>query len=132
MSLVKTNLFQIDGKPMLAPDSGVSVSWQDLDGADSGRDQAGNMHRVVMKYDVGTWGFRYTALSDEELAYLQSLFSGKAEFQFTHPDPCDKSAAVTVRAYRAKHSITWQDARRGLFRDYSFNIIEAGGEEAYV
>lgn len=130
--MTKTTLFQIDGLPMYAPDEGVGISWQDIDGADSGRDQAGNMHRVVVQYDVGTWKFQYFAVTEAEMAYMRSLFQGKADFQFTHPDPCDKEKSVTVRAYRAKHEISWKNVSTGAFRNYSFSIIECGGEAAYV
>lgn len=132
MSLIKTDMFKIDGMPMFAPDENVGISWQDLDSSDSGRDQAGNMHRTVIKHDVATWQFHYTAVTDEEMAYMKSLFYGKADFLFTHPDPYDKSSLVTVRAYRSKHDIKWENARTGNFRNYSFNIIETGEGDDYV
>ena len=44
-----TNLFLINGKPMLAPDADVGVSYTDLDANDSGRDESGYMHRIVMR-----------------------------------------------------------------------------------
>ena len=34
----KTNLFLIDGLPMLAPDENVEISMEDIDASDSGRD----------------------------------------------------------------------------------------------
>mgnify|MGYP007112557199 CR=1 FL=1 len=54
-----TNLFKIDGKPMFAPDGDMGFSFEDLDGADSGRDEAGVMHRVIVRHSVGTWSFTY-------------------------------------------------------------------------
>lgn len=130
--MIKTTLFQIDGRPMYAPDEGVGISWQDIDAADSGRDQAGNMHRVVIKYDLGTWRFQYFSVTEEELAYMKTLFSGKATFQFTHPDPYDRDSPVTVQAYRTGHSISWKNAQTGKFKNYSFSIVECGEEAAYV
>ena len=44
-----TELFQVNGKPMLAPDTEVSVGYEDIDGADAGRDQAGFMHRSMLQ-----------------------------------------------------------------------------------
>ena len=38
---------------MLAPDEGVEMSFEDLDSADAGRDEAGYMHRSVVRYKVG-------------------------------------------------------------------------------
>ena len=40
-----TNLFQIDGKSLYAPDCDIEPSYSDLDSSDSGRDEAGYMHR---------------------------------------------------------------------------------------
>ena len=36
-----TNLFQIDGKSLYAPDCDIEPSYSDLDSSDSGRDEAG-------------------------------------------------------------------------------------------
>ena len=35
-----TNLFQIDGKSLYAPDCDIEPSYSDLDSSDSGRDEA--------------------------------------------------------------------------------------------
>lgn len=43
-----TNLFQIDGKSLYAPDCDIEPSYSDLDSSDSGRDEAGYMHREVV------------------------------------------------------------------------------------
>ena len=45
----KTNLYLIDGKPVLVPDEGVSESYEDLDSDASGRDQSGIMHRSLIR-----------------------------------------------------------------------------------
>lgn len=44
-----TNLFQIDGKSLYAPDCDIEPSYSDLDSSDSGRDEAGYMHRECGK-----------------------------------------------------------------------------------
>ena len=44
-----TNLFQIDGKFLYAPDCDIEPSYSDLDSSDSGRDEAGYMHREVVR-----------------------------------------------------------------------------------
>ena len=85
MSRAKTDCYQIDGQPMLAPDTDASFSFSDLDASDSGRTEDGVMHRIMVRQGVGTWGFAYAHLTDAELAYMESLFAGKAEFTFTHP-----------------------------------------------
>ena len=69
----KTNLYLIDGKPVLVPDEGVSESYEDLDSDASGRDQSGIMHRSLIREKVGTWGFNYASLTAEEWKYMESL-----------------------------------------------------------
>ena len=64
----ETYLFSVNGKPMLAPDASVSVSYSDIDGADAGRDQNGVLHRSVVRYKVASWEFTYSNLTDEESA----------------------------------------------------------------
>ena len=122
--MTKTNLFQIDGKPMFAPDGDMGFSFEDLDGADSGRDEAGRMHRVVVRRGVGSWSFTYSNITDEELAYMEGLFAGKAEFAFTHPEVGGSNTAVVTTAYRSKFSLSWKNAITKTWRNYKFNIIE--------
>ena len=61
-----TQLFQINGKPILAPDAEVVVSYSDLDASDAGRDESGFMHRIVVRHKVGSWKFSYSHLTEEE------------------------------------------------------------------
>ena len=92
----KTELFLINGVPMLAPDSEVGMSYEDLDSADSGRDESGVMHRIPVRYKVGVWSFSYSHLTTPELQYLESLFPEAGEFDFTHPSRLDPTVpAVT-------------------------------------
>lgn len=116
-------LFQIDGEPVVPPDSDMAISFEDLDSSDSGRDEAGVMHRVVIRFGVGKWEFVYSFLTPAEYAHMESLLSGKAHFQFTFPDPATHDLR-TVTAYRSKHSITWENAVTGKIRNYKFNITE--------
>lgn len=119
-----TDRFLINGKPMLVPDAEVGFNYEDLDSSDSGRDQSGFMHRVVIRYKVSSWSFKFAALTDEELRYLESLFPEEPTFQFTHPSRLDSSTLETTECYRSKFGITWQNAATGLWSGCSFNIIE--------
>lgn len=114
--------FQIDGMPLLAPDADVQVTQTDLDASDAGRDESGVMHRQLIRRRVKTWGFHYTALTAEELAYLESLFAGKAEFTFTYTGFDGKTASCT--AYCSKDSISYHNAKTGLYKNYQFTVIE--------
>lgn len=116
--------FKVNGKPMLAPDDGIAMSFTDLDGSESGRDEGGYMHRIVLRYRVGTWPFEYSTLDEEEMRYMESLFPNEPDFEFTHPSPTNPEELVTTRCYRAKYGIAWQNAVTGQYRNYKFNVIE--------
>jgi len=114
--------YLIDGQPMLVPDADVSLSFADLDSSDSGRDESGIMHRIVVRERVATWGFNYSQLTVEEYRYMRLLFAGKSEFYFTHRDL--DGNLVDTRAYCSNESITYHNARLGLYKNLKFNIIE--------
>lgn len=119
-----TNLFQINGKPMLIPDADVGVSYEDLDSADSGRDESGVMHRFMVRNKVAVWSFTYSHITEEEKNYMESLFGSAAVFSFTHPDREGSETAEVHQAYRSKYAISWKNARTGLWSNYSFQIIQ--------
>lgn len=119
-----TELFMIDGLPMLVPDEDMEISMEDIDASDSGRDESAVMHRFVIRRDVGKWSFSYANISQEEYAYMESLFAGKTSFQFTHPSPTDGGRQAVTTAYRGKHGILWHCAATGRFKNYQFSIIE--------
>lgn len=119
----KTALLKIDGLPMVPPDAGANVSFEDLDSSDSGRDEAGVMHRMVIRHSVGKWEFTYSNISVEEYAYMENLFREKSEFQFTFPDLVTFQER-TVTAYRSSHGVSWQNIATGMICNYKFNITE--------
>ena len=119
-----TNLFLVNGEPMLAPDADVSVSYSDLDGEDSGRDEAGVMHRVVVRHKTASWSFTYSSITEDEKQYIERLFPDAPDFQFTCPGRIQADEQTTIRAYRSNYGIAWRDARTGLWKNYKFNIIE--------
>lgn len=120
----ETYLFTVNGKPMLAPDASVSVSYSDIDGADAGRDQNGILHRSVVRYKVASWEFVYSNLTDEEKRYLEDLFPDEPTFLFGHPGRQDASAHEQTCCYRSQYGITWKNARTGLWTQLKFQIIE--------
>ena len=118
-----TDLFAIDGQPMLMPDADLPLCAEDLEAVDSGRDESGVLHRFVVRQGMPHWDFSYARLTREEYAYMESLFAGKATFQFTYPSAADGSRQQ-ITACRGKHSILWHSAADGQFRDYRFRISE--------
>ena len=119
-----TDLFQVNGRPMYAPDNEQNHNFEDIDSSDAGRTEDGVMHRSPVRYKVGKWEFRYSQITEEEKNYMESLFPDTATIQFTHPDRKDASKSVTTKCYRSKYSADWYDARKGVWRNYAFNIIE--------
>lgn len=119
-----TNLFTINGKPMLVPDEEVAVNYEDLDSSDSGRDESGVMHRVVARYKVASWKFSYAHLTEEEKQYMESLFPDAPTFTFGHPSRTDAAVKETSECYRSKYGISWKNASTGLWSGYSFSVIQ--------
>ena len=118
-----TEDFAVNGKPMLAPDMGVQVSYEDIDGASAGRDQSGYMHRRMVRCKVPSWTFTYNHITEEERAYTEALFGSDAVFTFTHPSQLDARQREETRCYRSKCDISWRSAVNGLWNGYSFTVI---------
>lgn len=118
-----TWLYQIDGKPMLAPDCDVQMQFTDLDSGESGRDEAGYMHRIIKRRRVAAWSFCYSSLTQKEYAYMQEILPGDS-FLFTYPDPADPAKYKVTRAYISQYGITWRNASTGEYRNLKFDIIE--------
>lgn len=119
-----TNLFTINGKPMLVPDGNVSISYEDLNASDSGRDESGVMHRIILRHNVATWKFSYSHLTEEEKQYMESLFPEAPTFTFGHPSRTDATVMETSECYRSKYGISWKNATTGLWSGYSFSVIQ--------
>lgn len=119
-----TELYKINGQPMLIPDADVEMSFEDIDSADAGRDESGFMHRILVRSKVGSWNFCYSYLTRQEYSYLLSILPEGGTFSFTHPDPGDDSRPRTVRAYLSRYGISWHNARTGQYRNLKFSIIE--------
>lgn len=119
-----TDKFQINGKPMFAPDNDMGFSFEDIDSSDSGRTEDGVMHRSPVRYKVGTWSFKYASITKEDMEYLESLFPDAPTFEFTHPKRTNSDEVETTTCYRSKYSLSWYSARKGVWKNYTFNIIE--------
>lgn len=116
-----TELFKIDGKALLAPDAGVEVSYSDLDAADSGRDEAGFMHRLVVRHKIPSWQFSYTHLTAGEYAYMRSVLPQTGTFMFTYPN--EDGELEETEAYISKYTVLWDNLRLGAYRNLKFSII---------
>lgn len=117
-------LYAINDKPLLTPDAGVQTEYSDILSEESGRDEAGYMHRVVKRKKIATWDFCYSALTQEEYSYMLSLLNAGVTFRFTYPDPKEPAKAKTTEAYIEKYGISWYSAKQGLYRNLKFKIVQ--------
>ena len=106
----------------MVPDADIAVSFEDLDSEESGRDEAGFMHRIVLREGVRKVPLSYSSISSEGYLYMESLFKGKKTFLVDCRDVDGNVQSFT--AYRAKHSITVHNARTGSYKNYNFSIVE--------
>lgn len=114
--------FLIDGEPILVPDADIAVSFEDLDSSESGRDESGVMHRIVLREGMRKIPLSYGFLKAEEYRYMESLFKGRSHFEVEIIGLDGDSTKFD--AYRSKHSITIRNIKTGLYTNYNFNIIE--------
>ena len=114
--------FLIDGKPILLPDEGIGINLEDLDSEESGRDESGVMHRIIIREKVRKYSLPYGLLTKEEYMYLTSLFAGKPTFEVQKREP--DGTTVRFSAYCSKMGITLQNKRTGLYKGLTLNIIE--------
>ena len=114
--------FLIDGQPILLPDGGVEISLEDLDSAESGRDESGVMHRIVLREKVRKYSLTYSHLNREEYLYTMSLIGGKPTFKVVKLEP--DGGTVSFTAYCTKVGITLQNKRTGVYKNLKLNIIE--------
>lgn len=113
--------FEIDGKPILAPDNDMAISKSDLDSEDTGRDESGVMHRDVLRERVRQWELKYLSLDYDEFEYMNELFEGKNEFDFEIKMP---SKIIKTRAYCSAVSANLSDVVKWKYRNISFKIVE--------
>lgn len=117
--------FQINGKPLLAPDADIQIEFTDLDSEASGRDMAGYLHRSVLRHKVRKWTFTYSFLTPLEYSYMRSLIDSETgTFTFTCPHRTNPDQSETCAAYISKFDLTWKSARTGNYRNFKFSVIE--------
>lgn len=116
------NDFLIDGHPILIPDEDVQINLEDLDSSESGRDESGVMHRIVLREKVRKYSLPYGTLNKEEYMYIMSLFAGKPTFEVEKREPDGTIAKFS--AYCSKVGISLHNKRTGLYKNLTLNIIE--------
>lgn len=114
--------FLIDGRPILEPDCDVQIEMTDMEDEDSGKDEAGYMHPIILRYGVRSVTLTYSILTRDEYDYMESLFARKAKFQvdFWEPD----QPPIRFIARRQKHAVSSHCYKSGLRKNYTFSLIE--------
>lgn len=116
------NEWKVDGKSMLDPDEGIAVKKRNVESGDSGNDEGGYYHPINLRTDVYQWDFTYSCLTNEEYNYLEGLFKGKDEFEFTYLDDADNASVCIAR--RSGSSSVRKDRRTKQYRNYTISIIQ--------
>lgn len=119
-----SDIYKINGKSILVPDAPLQISYDDMLSPDSANDEAGVPHDIVMDYKRAKYTFIYSAITEEEKSYMESLFPDAPTFDFTHPDRKDSSLSKTSKAKRTGYSIAYHDVIRGLWMGYKFVVQE--------
>ena len=122
--MVLSPFYKINGAAMVAPDENVEMSFEDLDSGESGRDESGFMHRIVVRQKVGVWNFCYSRLSAGEYAYMMEILPKGGSFTFTYPTGADGTGEAVCQAYLSGYSIAWRSARTKDYRNLKFSIIQ--------
>lgn len=125
--LNKTNLLQIDGKPLPEPTEPAEIGFADVESKDSGYDESGVYHRLVMRYGVLSCALTYGYLTNEECAYLLELLQNKDTFQFTCPissNSKEVTKTITRTCYCSNRSAALQRLKNGAWRDMTLKIQE--------
>lgn len=110
------NTLLINGKALPCPDEDVSISENDLDSEDTGRDEQGFMHRLRLRHAVKTWEFHYKFLSAADYEYIRSLVAGETiRVSFW---------GYVCTAYCSNTAATLRNAVTGDYRDFTLKVIE--------
>lgn len=125
--LKRTDLLQIDGKPLPEPTETADIQFTDIESSDSGSDETGVYHREVLRFGVLTCTLTYSYLDNADCAYLLGLLQNKTTFQFTSPvasDAADVTQTITRTCYCSNYGAALQRLKAGVWRDMTLKIKE--------
>lgn len=125
--LKRTDLLQIDGKPLPEPTETADIQFTDIESSDSGSDETGVYHREVLRFGVLTCTLTYSYLDNADCAYLLELLQNKTTFQFTCPaasSAADVTQTTTRTCYCSNYGAALQRLKAGVWRDMTLEIKE--------
>lgn len=112
----------IDKRMILVPDSGVVWSYSDVLSKDSGKDESGVQHNIVLREDVRSCTLEYRYISRKEYLYMRSLWKGKQQVEITYREH-DGTVGRFIAA-KPSHKITVDNAPLGYYRSLKIVITE--------
>ena len=115
-----TNMYQINGRPLPAPDENVDTRYEDL-GGEGLLDEAGFLHRKALRRGVTTWVLRYSYLSRQERDQIMGLLDAEV-FRFTHPDRLNPARPDESLCYLAGCSESLHSAVEGSYRNVELTV----------
>ena len=103
---------------------GATFSVQDIDSAETGRNQSGDMirERVAVKIK---WQLTFPPLSRAMMSALLNALS-EPEFYFTYPDPFLPSGTSRKKCYVGDRTVPVYSTAEGLplWENVSFSVVE--------
>lgn len=115
----------LDGNTLPTPAiKGATFSVQDIDSAETGRNQNGDMIRERVATKI-KWQLTFPPLSRKMLAPLLNALS-PIQFQFTYPDPYKTSGTTTKTCYVGDRTTPIYSMVSGvpMWESVSFSIVE--------
>ena len=119
-----TQRYKIENTPVVAPNAGVQLRVSDIEAEESGRDESGYLHRVVLRPGLATWTLSYRDLSREEYDYMMALLPGSGSFLFTHPDNADADRSNVSRCCITDIRAGWHNALPGQSRELKITVTQ--------
>lgn len=115
------NDWKVDDSPFLSPDEDIEVKCRNIYSEDSGTDESGVQHLVLLRANVHTWIFSYSTMTTEEYQYMMGILRGKDVFTFTYPEDDE---VKTCSAYWQELSSAYRSKVTGMYTNVSFQISE--------
>lgn len=116
-----TQLYQIDGAPIVAPNAGVKLGLTDIEAPETGRDESGFLHRTVLRTGIATWQLCYERLTRQAYEYMQSILPRTGSFAFTHP-ACQSAGSTLSRCCLAGAESVCKTTAAGICWDLKITV----------
>jgi hypothetical protein len=121
----KINGVALNGVSLPEPAHGGAIfSVQDIDSAETGRNQNGDMMRERVATKI-KWQFTFPPLNREKCSALLNAISG-VTFELEYPDPYKASGTTTKTCYVGDRTTPIYSTASGMpmWENISFSIVE--------